>query len=149
MKILRYIVLAAIVAAAAFATEAQAKKKAEPRVKMYMFGFAASDIQALDSVWINTKYKYMLGRENYSSQLRDYLESQRMAHRTCAVFYNQDRQKLEKEYLKMKRIYTTGKKKLKKKDQNSQAKSHYDIRELTIQDFSFHLVDMSGVYHDE
>lgn len=158
MKILRYIVLAAIVAAAAFATEAQAKKKAEPRVKMYMFGFAASfndtivhftDIQALDSVWINTKYKYMLGRENYSSQLRDYLESQRMAHRTCAVFYNQDRQKLEKEYLKMKRIYTTGKKKVKKKDQNSQAKSHYDIRELTIQDFSFHFVDMSGVYHDE
>ena len=66
-----------------------------------------------------------------------------MPHRTCVVVYNQDRLKLEKEYLKMKRIYTTGKKKVKKKDQDK-VQSHNDLRLLPSADFKFQLVDMSG-----
>jgi hypothetical protein len=88
----------------------------------------------------------MSGRENYSYQLRDYLANKmQMPHRTCVVFYNEKREKLEKEYLKMKRIYTTGKKKSKKKD--LQSKSHYDIREILSSDFKFQTVDMRGVYN--
>jgi hypothetical protein len=84
----------------------------------------------------------MAGRENYSYQLRDYLaDKAQMPHRTCVVFYNQDRQKLEKEYLKMKRIYTTGRKKEKKKDKNTR-KSNNDLRILSSSDFLFHTINM-------
>ena len=149
MKQLRYLTLAVLLSVSAFATVATAKTVVVP--KMYMFGFAASfndsivhftEIQAVDSVWIDAKTKFMAGRENYSYQLRDYLaERVQMPHRTCVVFYNQDRQKLEKEYLKMKRIYTTGKKKEKKKDKNTR-KSNNDLRILSSSDFLFHTINM-------
>jgi len=149
MKQLRYLTLAVLLSVSAFATVATAKTVVVP--KMYMFGFAASfndsivhftEIQAVDSVWIDAKTKFMAGRENYSYQLRDYLsEKAQMPHRTCVVFYNQDRQKLEKEYLKMKRIYATGKKKEKKKDKNTR-KSNNDIRILSSADFLFHTINM-------
>ena len=94
--------MAVLLSVSAFATVATAKNVAVPH--MYMFGFAASfndsivhftEMQAVDSVWIDSKTKFMAGRENYSYQLRDYLaDKAQMPHRTCAVFYNQDRQKL-------------------------------------------------------
>lgn len=120
--------------------------------KMYMFGFAASfndsivhftEIQELDSVWIDQKLKLLSGRENYSYQLRDFMADKlQMPHRTCVVFYNQDRQKLEKEFLKMRRIYTTGKKKVKKKDKG-QARTNNEIHDIRLSEFQFRIVDMS------
>ena len=149
MRIHYYIIGAVLSLALMLPSLTTAKVKVVPR--MYMFGFAASfndsivhftEIQAVDSVWIDAKTKFMAGRENYSYQLRDYLaERVQMPHRTCVVFYNQDRQKLEKEYLKMKRIYTTGKKKEKKKDKNTR-KSNNDIRILSSGDFLFHTINM-------
>ena len=149
MKQLRYLTMAVLLSVSAFATVATAKNVVVP--KMYMFGFAASfndsivhftEIQAVDSVWIDSKTKFMAGRENYSYQLRDYLaDKAQMPHRTCVVFYNQDRQKLEKEYLKMKRIYTTGRKKEKKKDKTTR-KSNNDLRILSSSDFLFHTINM-------
>ena len=125
--------------------------------KMYMFGFAASfndsivhftRIQTVDSVSIDHKTKLMTGRENYSYQLRDYLATQNMPHRTCVVFYNQDRKKIEKQYLKMKRIYTLGTKKVRKKIKQGVKINSYDIRNLTTEEFQFHTVDMSDVVYD-
>ena len=153
MRLLRYILLTAAVIVSAHTMSLTAKNVTVP--KMYMFGFAASfndsivhftEIQELDSVWIDQKLKLMAGRENYSYQLRDYLTDKRqMPHRTCVILYNQDRQKLEKEYLKMKRIYTTGKKKAKKKKKNQEnIVSHNDLRLITTEEFKFRLVDMSG-----
>ncbi len=151
MKLLKYFVLATLFMMSAQTTSLTAKNVTVP--KMYVFGFAASfndsivhftDIQALDSVWIDHKTQFMVGRENYSYQLRDYLADKlQMPHRTCVVIYNQDRQKLEKEYLKMKRIYTYGKKKLKKKDKGI-VQSHNELRLLPSSEFSFRVVDMSG-----
>ena len=126
--------------------------------KMYIFGFAASfndsivhftDIQAVDSVWIDYKTKLMAGRENYSYQLRDFLSTKNMPHRTCIVFYNQDRKKIEKKYLKMKRIYTLGTKKVRKNTKKGATINSYDIRNITSEDFKFRSVDMSGVVYDE
>lgn len=121
-------------------TTAEAKKVVTP--KMYMYGFAASfndtivhftNVQEIDSVWIDSKNKFLLGRENYSYQLRDYLNSQEMPYRTCIVVYHQDRQKLEKKYLKMKRLYTKGK----------DGKEHYEVRYIEDNQFHFQSVDMS------
>ena len=117
--------------------------KRQPVPKMYMFGLAASftdtivhitPIQTLDSVWINSKNKFLLERDVYSFQLRDFLEqSLQMPHRTCIVFYNQKREKLEKEYKKMQRLYTKSKDGLQ----------HFDVRYLELQQFQFKVVDMS------
>jgi len=121
-------------------TTASAKKEVTPR--MYMFGFAASfndtivhftDIQAVDSVWTDSKTNFLLGRENYSYQLRDYLANQQMPHRTCIVVFNKDRKKLEKKFLKLRRLYTQPKK----------GQRHFDIRYIEAKDMKFHAVDMS------
>ena len=101
----------------------------------YMFGFAASftdsvvhftEIQQLDSVYFDSKTKFLKRRDAYSNQLRDYLaQKQNMPHRTCIVIYGDNRKKLEKKYLKMRRKYS------------SSQRNNFDIRTLTPADFSF------------
>lgn len=104
--------------------------------KMYMFGFAASfsdsivhftDVQELKDVWIDTKTDFLLGRDGYSYQLRDYLAGKNMGHRTCVVVFNKSRKKLEKELQKMKELYGPAK----------DGKQYYDVRHLSPSDFSF------------
>ena len=112
----------------------------QPVPTMYMFGMAASftdtivhftAIQQVDSAWIDTKSKFLQDRQAYSYQLRDYLvQREQMKHRTCMVFYSQKKEKLEKKYQKMQRLYT------KSKD----GKAHYDVRHLTPQQFKFYTV---------
>ena len=115
----------------------QARKQPVP--KMYLFGMAASfqdtivhftPIQELDSTWIESKNGFLQDRQAYSYQLRDYLERQQMPNRTCIVFYSQKREKLEKKYQKMLRLYTKSKDGLQ----------HFDIRHLVPQEFSFYTV---------
>lgn len=125
----------------------QAKKIVVP--KMYMFGFAASfndtivhftDVQEIDSVWIQKKNKFLLGREFYSVQLRNFLkQTKQMPNRTCVVFYDRNRTKAEKKYLKMKNLYS------KSKD----GKPHFDIRYLGNDEFRFKTIDMSEETIDE
>jgi hypothetical protein len=112
----------------------QARKVQTP--KMYMFGFAASfadtivhftEVQELDTVWMESRKHFLLGREIYSHQLRNFLETQRMPGRTCVVFYNTKRSKLEKQYLKMKRLY----------DQAKDGRKQFDVRYLNNGDFQF------------
>lgn len=124
-----------------------AKKTVVPR--MYMFGFAASfgdtivhftDIQSVDSVWVEGKNGFLLGREMYSGQMRDYLtDKEQMPHRTCVVYYDLQRQRLEKKLLKMRRLYGVG------RDGNV----HYDMRHLADADFRFSVVDMSDPVEEE
>jgi len=107
--------------------------------KMYMFGFAASfsdtivhftDIQQVDSVWIDKKTKFLIGRENYSYQLRNHLSNQQLDRRTCVVIFDIDRSKLEKKLLKMRKQYGP--------DKNGAI--HYDVRILPQSDFHFKTV---------
>lgn len=139
MKTKRHILIMALAAVlSATALSISARNTVVP--KMYMFGFAASfndsivyltEIQAVDSVWIDTKNSFLQGRENYSYQLRNYLANKlNLPHRTCVVFYNQDRQKLEKKYLKFKALYTT------------KAKQNYEIRHINENDFHFRAVNL-------
>ena len=98
------------------ATTAQAKR--EP-ASVFMFGFAASfndtivhftEIQQVDSTWTDAKGKFLLGRDNYSLQLRQFLADQeQMPNRTCIVVYGLKREQVEKKLLKMRHLYTTPK----------------------------------------
>lgn len=145
MRIIKYITLALLVTVS---LTAGAKNVKVPHV--YMFGFAASfqdsiiymtDIQDVQGAWMETKSKFLLGRDNYSYQLKNYLETQEQPQRVCVVFFAKNRKKAEKMYVKLRKKYlpATNKKKGKKR----QAPTLYDIRYITTQDFTFEPVDMA------
>ena len=140
MRIRYYIIGAALSIALLLPSLTTAKITAVP--KMYMFGLAASfndtivhftEIQAVDSAWVNTKNKFLLGRESYSLQLRNYLAENDMPARTTIVIFDRKLSRLQKKYLKMKKLYTGTKK----------APSHNDIRIIETDRFQFTTVNMS------
>lgn len=133
---LKIILLAATLAGTVFTSTARTRQV--PRI--YMFGMAASftdslvyftGVQQVDSAWVDQKSHFLKGRDNYSYQLRNFLSNQYgLHHRTCIVMYNEDRRKLEKEYLKMRELYTT------------KARQPFEIHDLTEQDFRFTCIDV-------
>lgn len=146
MNIKKYLVMAAVSAAAMFPSTSSAQK-AEVS-KLYMFGFAASfndtivhftDIQTIDSAWVNPKNKFLLGRDQYSTMLRNYLTEQNLPYRTCIIIYDKKLDKLQKKFLKMKKLYAGDKK----------VKTNNDIRMIAANDFQFKPVNMSSLLEEE
>lgn len=121
-------------------TTIAAKGKMEQRT--YMYGFSASfndsivyftDIMAVDSVWIDTKTNFLLGRDNYAMQLKSYLaNTMGQPNRTCIVISGTKRNKIEADYAKLKKLYS------------DKRNSLYDVRNIAYTDFSFKPVDMSA-----
>lgn len=105
--------------------------------KMYMFGMAAAftdtivhftNIQVVDSVWIESKNHFLQDRDVYSLQLRNFLrDKQQSPNRTCIVFYSTKREKLEKKYQKIKRLY----------GKDKRGVEHFDVRYIMDTDFKF------------
>lgn len=104
--------------------------------KVYMFGFAASfndstvcftDIQEIDSAYIDSKTKFLFSRENYSYQLRDYLQGQNFNTPTCVTVFATTRKEIEKKYEQMKKKYSGG-------------KNLYAIKEIKSPDFTFQAI---------
>lgn len=145
MRSLKYIMAAALLISAFAVTEVSAKRKIVPQV--YMFGFSASftdsvvyitDLQTVDSAWIDTKTKFLLGRENYSYQLRDFFTNKKsIANRTCMIFFGLKKKDAEEKLAKIKRMYTDNPKK------------KYDVKYLTEADFKFRTVNMDVQEEDE
>lgn len=82
--------------------------------KLYAFGFSASfndsivyftDIQEIDSAWINDKTDFLISRDNYSYQLKNYFTNIGQEHRTCVISFALKRKDIEKKYKKMKGKY--------------------------------------------
>ena len=83
--------------------------------KVYMFGFAASftdsiayqtDVQAIDSAWLEGKKEFLVDRSLYSLQLQYYVEGQlRTATSICTVFYHKNPRKMQKLWAKVKKRY--------------------------------------------
>ena len=104
---------------------------------MYMFGFSASfkdsviyvtDIQDVQGAWIEKKSKFLMGRDQYSEQLKTHLSEQlQQKNRVCVVFFHKSKKKAEKKYLKLMKKYKTG----------------YDVRYLNATEFRFEVVDMT------
>ena len=138
MKILKYILFSLLIAVA-IPTEMQAKRMKAP--KMYMFGFSASfqdsivymtDVQEVEGAWYDTKTKFLMGRQHYSYQLKDFLANNKeQPNRVCVVMYALTRKEAEKKFIKLRKEYTI------------KAKGKYDVRYLTTADFQFQPVDMS------
>lgn len=139
MKTFRRVILAASMLIAA--TTASLAANDSSMKPVYIFGFSASfndstvyftDIQLMDSAWIEKKTNFLLGRENYSYQLRDFLaENKAQPHRTCMVIYGFSKKDINKQLANLKKKYI---------DKN---KSAYDIKYISAEEFSFRYVDMS------
>lgn len=137
--------LTAIAATLLISLAAQAKNEVR---KAYVFGFASSfndstvyitDIQEVDSAWFTSKHHFLVSRENYSYQLRDYLGGIGEQHRTCMVGYNTDPKKLEKEWNKLYNRYAHNQKKKNNQKQKSELPP-FQIKKLTKEQFQFQSV---------
>ena len=89
--------------------------------KIYMFGFAASfndstvyltDIQTVNAYLVNNRTKFLDNREDYSYQLRNYLQSNGLeAYPTCITMFAENEKDATRKYLKLKERYEKSKKK--------------------------------------
>lgn len=114
---------------------------AENKVQtLYIYGFAASfndstvyftDIQKVDSAYIDSKTKFLIERENYSYQLKDYLKSQGWSTPTCITTYAKSRKDAEKKFVAMKRKYVNG--------------GHYTIKYVSSPEFGYKAVTPTEV----
>jgi len=124
------------------AIDASAKGERVP--KIYAFGFAASfndstvyitDIQEIDSAWVDSKSKFLLERDSYSSQLKNYLQGINQPNRTCIISYALKRKDAEKKFLKLKKRYS--------------AANHYDVRVVRPDQFRFRVVEPNVIITEE
>jgi hypothetical protein len=132
MKSIKYILLL-VVALTALGASAKPLKTNQ----VYMFGFSASfkdsviyvtDIQNVPGTWVESKNKFLLLRDEYSRQMKDYLEEKlQQEKRVCVVFYYLKKKKAEKEFLKLMKKYKKG----------------YEVRYVNEKDFKFEAIDMS------
>lgn len=130
-----------------FAGHISAKRVVVP--KMYMFGFAASfndtivhftNVMEVDSVWIEKKNKFLLGRNYYSHQLRDYLAyNEQLPQRTCVTVFAKTQAKAEKKLVKMMRLYTTSK----------DGKKHFDVRFIDNNAFHYKAINIQEYEQSE
>ena len=137
--------LTAIAATLLISLTVQAKNEMR---KAYVFGFASSfndstvyftDIQEVDSAWFTSKHHFLVSRENYSYQLRDYLASIGEQHRTCVVEYDTDPKKLEKVWNKLYIRYAHNQKQKNNQKQKSELPP-FQIKKLTREQFQFQSV---------
>lgn len=95
-------------------------KNDEPK-RIYLYGVSIdfndstvyiTDMQHLDDIVVN-KDGSLLNYANYSLQLKLYLEGTLgETNQTCAVIYSDDKKKLEKRFVKMRKKYQADKSKM-------------------------------------
>ena len=144
MKITK-IALASIALACFSSLSASAKNEVKTA---YIFGFASSfndstvyftDVQKVDSAYFTRKSKFLVSRENYSYQLRDYLEQKGAGNRTCIVMFDFNQKKAEKKWNKLyaRYIQKPKAKKAKNGQQTNDAPSPYQVKTINSTDFHF------------
>lgn len=124
--------------------EAKSKGRCTP---VYVFGVSASftdslvyitDIQLVDSAWLDEKTNFLLCRNDYSNQLRNHFNNIGLPKRTCYVSFALKEKDILKKYEKTLKHYKGTAKKPKK----------YDIRELDNDEFKFESVK-PALYEDD
>lgn len=129
MRLTKYFMISMYMCTLFSVSSLSAKSK---QVTIYAYGFAASfndsvvyltDIQKIDSAWVDGKTKFLVSRDNYSYQLRDYLANKGDEHRTCIISYALKRKDVEKKYIALRKKYV--------------GKGNFDMKYINYADFSF------------
>lgn len=111
--------------------------------KLYLYGFSASfndstvyftEVQELDTAWVDAKTGFLYSRDNYSYQLRDYLRGKGILRPTCITTYAKSRKDAEKKYTKLRKKYMQG--------------NNFDVRYITANEFQYTTIrpDDSDIY---
>ena len=104
---------------------------------IYVFGVSASfndslvyftDIQIIDSAWIDDKTTFLLKRSDYTRQLRDYFITRGEPNRTCIFSFATTEKDIMKKYNRMRKKFSYTKKK---------RPSSYDIKDIDKSQFAF------------
>lgn len=91
-----------------------AMAKTPGQTDVYAFGCAAclgdtvvylSAIQSLDGATVDSKTKFLNDREDYARQMENALQEVYGKHYTCALIFSFQRSRLEKKYVKLRRLY--------------------------------------------
>lgn len=103
--------------------------------KVYMFGFAASfndstvyftDIQSLDVYIEDSRPHFLVNRDDYAYQMKNYLQnSNDSKHPTCVIMFAKTEKEAMKKYIKMQAKYTT------------KAKGRYLVNSINSTQFRF------------
>ena len=106
--------------------------------KVYMFGLSESfndstvnftDIQAVDAFVENNHTHFLINRDEYSYQLRYYIESRQLnSNPTCIVIYAFTEKEAMKKYIKLQERYT------------KKAKQKYIVNAIPSSQFKFKTV---------
>lgn len=84
--------------------------------KVYMMGMALSlndsivavtEVQTVDSAWIDNRTKFLYGRENYSYQLKEHLKNAGMEAPTCITIFATSEKDIQKKAQKLMRKYVS------------------------------------------
>lgn len=126
-------ILMALLAMVCLETKAQ---KSNTIDGAYIYGVAISptdsvvymtEVMKVEGAKIMKSSKFLSGRANYSTQLRQYMDEDGVKNRTCLVSFAAERKKAEKKYLKQKNYFT---------------KKGYLIKYLDQSYFTFKAVDL-------
>lgn len=114
----------------------------EKQATIYMFGFSASfndstvyftDIQKIEDAWVTSKRNFLMERDEYSNQLRNFLKEKGQNTPTCVTVYAFSIKDIAKKYAKLQERYT---KKLK---------GNYALRTLSRDEFTYKFVTPASI----
>lgn len=132
----QFLFAVALLALSTCSMHVQGKERCTP---IYIFGTSASfndsvvyitEIQIVDSAWIDEKTDFLVKRAEYSNQLNSYFIRQGMPTRTCFVTFATKEKAILKKMVKMRKKFNGSKKHPK----------HYDIRLIDEEEFKFYAV---------
>ena len=116
-----FVSMLGIMLLSSFSAPKDKKEKEEEPKRVYMYGVSLNfndsvvymtDVQYLDSILIQ-KDGSLQNYANYSQQMKIFLEGTLgESNQTCAVIYSDNRKKLEKRYVKMRKRYQADKEKV-------------------------------------
>lgn len=102
------------------------------KTPLFVCGFSASfndstvyftEIQPISEAYADSKTGFLYSRDNYSYQLRDYMQKNGVPHPTCITLFAKTRKEIEKKYTSLKKRYTT--------------KGLYNVKYITANEFSY------------
>ena len=104
----------------------------QKNVPLYVCGLATSfndstvyftEIQKIDSAYVDSKTGFLYGRDSYSYQLREHMQKQGVGHATCITFFAKTKKDIDKKYAVFKKRYAT--------------KGRYNVKYLPTSEFNY------------
>ena len=104
----------------------------QKHMPLYMCGIATTfndstvyftEIQKIDSAYVDSKTGFLYSRDSYSYQLREHMQRSGVAHPTCVTVFGKKRKDVEKKYAALKKRYAT--------------KGRYDVKLVSPTEFAY------------